>query len=367
MRNQVLLVLFLLFFSTICWAGWYTNCPSCVRHLGGSGVAGPYGSQSECESERRTSSMPWGPCYSSGGDSSSSDTSAQDAANAAAWARYYQAKEEARVEKANELRSKDSGARATALSNSQTLDYLYNQAMSGGLDFDGRNAKSSRVKYNKITGRYDVSDLVAENKIKDSVADLEDDPFTNCMRGLASDATYGVDLAAVKNCGNTPAFSLDRFTKRFDPKTIDLFIEGMKKIPGVDAAFEGAKIWTFAAKLAGLWELAWIAKINDEMMPIGGAPTKKDVKAEFEKNMKEMGADVLTGFITDQAADQAKEFLHPEVLSKNGVFIEPMIKIETAPISDKIKKWVVSENESSFEFPDDPGEGTTDFFKGLPK
>jgi len=362
-----LLILIGLIFSQTTYAGWYTNCPACASHLGGSGVAGPFSSQSECESERAShSSYPWQPCYSSDSDSSGNST-AEDAANAARWEAYYRAKEEARLEKANELKAKAQGAQQSALNNSQTLEYLYQQAAGGGVDFDGRNVKSSQVKFNKTTGRYDMNDLSAEHKIKDSGEVIEDDPFTLCMHALPDHLDYGVDLAAVKNCGNTPFFNLGGFTSRFDPKTLELFMEGMKKIPGVDNLFKGAKIWGFAAKLAGLWELAWIAKINDEMMPIGGAPTKKDVRQEFEKLIKETAADSITDFMTDKAADQAKEFLHPEVLLQSGIFVEPIVKVEMAPLNKQITQWIVSDQESAFELSDNAGEGTTSFFKGLPK
>ena len=57
-------------------AAWYADCPSCARHLGGSGRAGPYPSKQVCQAyvnKMKAQSFPFGSCYGSddsGGGSS---------------------------------------------------------------------------------------------------------------------------------------------------------------------------------------------------------------------------------------------------------------------------------------------------------
>ncbi len=50
-------------------AAWYASCPACARHLGGSGIAGPYPDKATCELYRGkmvAQNFPFGPCYSDG-------------------------------------------------------------------------------------------------------------------------------------------------------------------------------------------------------------------------------------------------------------------------------------------------------------
>lgn len=73
----LLFILSVAFFITPAEAEWYTDCPACAQHLGGSGKAGPFSSEDECnnfKSSYPNNTYPYGDCYSTGDTSSSSDS-----------------------------------------------------------------------------------------------------------------------------------------------------------------------------------------------------------------------------------------------------------------------------------------------------
>ena len=92
MRNprhhlRIALAFLVLFFLAIdsAWAGWYSNCAACKKHLGGSGRMGPFSSQSACESARASGNFPWGSCYQLGGSSGGSSSNSYSGLEAAAY------------------------------------------------------------------------------------------------------------------------------------------------------------------------------------------------------------------------------------------------------------------------------------------
>lgn len=69
-RASLVFTIFLAISPVLAEAGWYMDCPSCAEHLGGTGTAGPYGSEAQCEAERRSNTLPYQLCYSDGSSSS---------------------------------------------------------------------------------------------------------------------------------------------------------------------------------------------------------------------------------------------------------------------------------------------------------